>query len=169
MSKQTKELEVVNLKERGKDYLQLDLYSKWVDEEFFKSESPYTISDKFWRASQNNLRKLKGIIKDFEDFKVDISKAWKKNIGFDEALYEKGQKENGKKETEKKDEKSTQYVSEVDSAYRLHMKSEEIEKEFDAFYEKIEEIDFFKVEADVVDKLEVPFEIIYLIEKYYKK
>jgi hypothetical protein len=161
--------EVVDLKQRGKDYLELNAYSNWIDTEFFKAESPYEISDKFWRASQNNLRKLKGVVKDFEDFKTDVSKAWKKNIGFNEELYEKGTQENKKKENEKKDEKSTQYVAEVDTLYRLHMKSDEIEKEFDTFYEKIEEIDFFKVDADVVEKLEVPFEIIYLVEKYYKK
>jgi hypothetical protein len=169
MKKTSETLEEIDLKQRGKDYLELNAWSNWIDTEFFKAESPYEISDKFWRASQNNLRRLKEIVTDFEEFKKDVSKVWKKNIGFNEELYEKGTQENKKAEGEKKDEKSTQYVAEVDTLYRIHMKSDEIEKEVDTFYEKIEEIDFFKVDADVVEKLEVPFDAIYLIEKYYKK
>jgi hypothetical protein len=163
----SEELSEKELIKRGKDYIALDAVSRWVDDEFFKAESPYSISDKFWRGSQNNLRRLKPVTKDLEDFKTDVSKAWKKNFGFDEALYEKGRNESGKKEGEKRDEKAIQYVLDVDTAYKLHMGSEEILKEFDAFYRDIPAIDFYKLEASIVETLEIPFDFLYLIEKYY--
>ena len=58
---------------------------------------------------------------------------------------------------------------EVDLKYRQYMKSDEIKKEFDSFYESIKEIEFHKVSAEVITKLEVPFDIMYLVEKYYQQ
>lgn len=154
--------------QRGQEYIQLDAISRWVDEEFFRSESPYKISDKFWRASQNNLRRLKTLVKELEDFRTDISKAWKKKVGLDEKLYELGstKDEEIKKNPEYKAAKI--YAWDIDSDYKKHYASDEIKKEFDDFYAGIKPIEFYKVEASVIEALELPFEYLYLIEKYYQ-
>lgn len=173
MSKQTKETESITLTEkeliqRGKDYIELDAVSRWVDDQFFKAESPYTISDKFWRASQKNLRKLKPVVKELEELRTDIGKAWKKKVDFNEKVYELGNSsdESTQKTAEYKSAKA--YVFHIDSEYRQHSTSEETTKEYNDFYQNIPLIDFYKVDASVIEALEIPFDNLYLVEKYYK-
>jgi hypothetical protein len=133
----------------NKDVLDTRAYAEALEQQFFNKETKFEIPQKLLYATQKFFRKSKSVLEEQQEMFKDFQKVFKEEIGFDEA----------------KMESDNEYKESIDAKYREFLKREDIIETIKAFNEQECEIEFFKIDKEVLESAVIPSDFIDAFEK----
>jgi hypothetical protein len=133
----------------NKEVLEVRVYAEALEQQFFNKETKFEIPQKLLYATQKFFRKTKGIFDEQQEMFKDFQKVFKEESGYNE----------------KQLDEDKEYKKIIDAKYREFLEKEDIIETIKKFNEQECEIEFFKVDKEVLESSIIPSEFLDAFEK----